>query len=299
MVHHLRQTILWRSLIHSDLDKYVKIACRLKEGKKGDREFLLATLYSSGFNAFEEIQTGIIGYCRLEELKKDLIEDHVYRDPRFDEYWEFTQEIIESENWNEEWENNFQPVVISDQCRIKAMFHDPVPGYRYELTIHPKMAFGTGHHETTALMLMEIMELDVQGMKVLDVGCGTAILSILCSMKGADHIISLDNDKVAIESAAENIGLNSVKNIQLVEGEFSDITEKNFDLLLANINLNYMTGHFCELTKLVKYGGAIICSGFFIGELHKLRAVITDSAVTFSHQRVKNNWIVCTFIRNK
>ena len=280
------------------MDRYVKLVCRLKNGPAGNDEILLASLYSSGFEAFEEIQNGIIGYSVLDQLSMDQIEDQIIRNPRFAERWDFIQEIIESENWNEEWEKNFPPVVINEQCRIKALFHDPVPGFRYEITIQPRMAFGTGHHETTALMIKEVLKVRLTGKKVLDVGCGTAVLSILCSMKGAGDIIGLDNDPLAVESAAGNISLNNAKNIRLVKGELPDIPDRDFDLLLANITLNYITGHMQEFAGHVKPGGTIICSGFFHSDFTVLESTVPNG-LSLEYYKVENQWMVCVFKKNK
>ena len=287
------------SLIHSDLDRYVKINCLLKAGMEESTEVLLANLYSSGFDAFEELQEGIVGYCNEEDLDQDLLEDHIINNPQYTGKWEFNKEIIESENWNLEWEKNFPPVNISSECRIKAEFHDPEPGFRYEITINPKMAFGTGHHETTALMMKEILNISVEGKKILDVGCGTAILGILCSMKGAADIIGLDNDPQAIESARENIQLNGTDKIRLLAGEISHLSESDFDLILANINLNYIISHLPAFAKLIKPGGKIICSGFFNTDYPRLKKAIANDGLIHDHSKHDNKWMVCVFDKIK
>jgi len=280
-------------LIHSDLERYVKINCRLKIGAEENTDILLASLYSSGFEAFEEVQEGIIGYCNEKDLNQDILKDRIIQNPEYKRNWDFSQEIIESENWNREWELNFPPVIIDSDCRIKAEFHDPEPGFRYEITINPKMAFGTGHHETTALMMKEILKTDIKGKKVLDVGCGTGILGILCSIKGAADIIGLDNDPVAIDSAKDNIHLNKTENVRLLTGELPEIADKDFDLLLANINLNYIISTIPAFAELVEPGGLIICSGFFSSDFIKLETAISEAGLFVDHCNQDNKWMVC------
>ncbi len=284
---------LWRLLIHSDLDRYVKITCHLKAGAEENNDVLLASLYSSGFDAFEELQRGIVGYCNETDFNQVMFKDQIIHNPQYGANWEFNQEIIESENWNSEWEKNFPPVIIDNECRIKAEFHEPVPGFRFEITIHPKMAFGTGHHETTAMMIREILNISVDGKKVLDVGCGTGILGILCSMKGAADIIGLDNDQHAIESARENIQINHADSIRLLTGELSDIRERDFDLILANVHLNYNISHLTAFGELVIHGGTIICSGFLNSDLSRFKEAISNAGLSFDHHRLDNNWIAC------
>ena len=275
------------------MERYVKINCRLKTGTEENSDILLASLYSSGFDAFEEVQKGIIGYCNEKDLNQDILKDQIIQNPEYTRNWEFNQEIIESENWNREWEMNFPPVIIDSDCRIKAEFHDAEPGFRYEITINPKMAFGTGHHETTSLMMKEILNTNIEGKKVLDIGCGTAILGILCSKKGATDIVGLDNDPVAIESARENIHLNQTENIRLLTGELPELTEQDFDLILANINLNYIISTLQDFAALINPGGTIICSGFFNSDFAKLEPVISEAGLFVDHRSQDNKWVVC------
>jgi len=280
------------------LDRYVKINCQLKNGAEDNIDILLASLYSSGFDAFEEVQKGIIGYCNEKDLDQEILKDQIISNPEYTRNWEFSQEIIVSENWNREWEMNFPPVIIDSDCRIKAEFHDPEPGFRYELTINPKMAFGTGHHETTALMMKEILNTRLDGKKVLDIGCGTAILGILCSMKGAADIVGLDNDPLAIDSARENIQLNRSENIRLIAGELPELSEQDFDLILANINLNYIVSTIPAFAGLIKPGGTIICSGFFNSDFARLETAIAEAGLYVDHRRQDNKWVVCV-LKNK
>jgi ribosomal protein L11 methyltransferase len=209
----------------------------------------------------------------------------------------FTKKRIKSQNWNEEWEKNyFQPIVIGNECVIHSTFHHDVPAARYNILIDPKMSFGTGHHETTSLVIGEILKTDLQGKSVLDMGCGTCILGILASMRGANPITAIDIDEWCFENSLENLTLNNVSNIEVLKGDATLLANRKFDVIFANINRNILLNDIKTYSKCLSAGGELYMSGFYEADIPVIEAECNANNLKFLHYEKKNNWVVVKFI---
>jgi len=201
-------------------------------------DILVAELGSVGFESFTENEDGVVAYIQEADWKESLLND--IQILASDEVgFSYEIEEIEQVNWNKEWENNFEPIVVENEVSIRAPFHSN-PNLKYDIVIEPKMSFGTGHHETTYLMIKHLMALDLRGKKVLDMGCGTGILAIFAELKGAEQIDAIDIDAWCYENSVENIERNHCQNIKVYEGDASMLKGRAYDVIIANINRNIL-----------------------------------------------------------
>src|SRR5690606_6176621 len=205
---------------------------------------------------------------------------------------------LEGQNWNKLWESNFNPITVADQCYVRATFHAPRPDMPYEIVIDPKMSFGTGHHQTTSMMLTYILENDFQDKEVLDMGCGTGILAILASKRGAKYVLAVDYDDVCVASVEENNLLNHIANVEAALGSKEAIAGKVFDVILANINRNILLDQLEQYARSLKPPGELYMSGFYDGED---LAILTDKArevgFVYESKKVSDNWCAAKFIK--
>ncbi|MDB5147718.1 MAG: ribosomal protein methyltransferase, partial [Mucilaginibacter sp.] len=250
-----------------------------------------------GFDTFEELELGFKAYIPEDIFDQQVLDEQLlpYKD-LFTFSYEIT--LIQQKNWNEVWESNFEPIEIGDKIYVRATFHNPKPQFRYEIVIDPKMAFGTGHHQTTAMMLGLMLENEFAGKKVLDMGCGTGILAIMAAKLGADDITAIDYDPVCYESTIENSALNNVGNIKPLCGSKEVIPEEQYDTILANINRNILIDQMQRYAEVLKVDGEIYFSGFY--ESPDLD-IITDEARKYglkyiTHKKDKE-WVAAKFIK--
>ena len=199
-------------------------------------------------------------------------------------------------NWNEEWEKNFEPIVIADACAVRAPFHKPF-NVQYEIVIEPKMSFGTGHHETTFMMLQFILENTFEGKTVLDMGCGTAVLAILAEMRGASKVDAIDIDDWCVENSEENVLRNHCKYISVKLGDASVLpTSETYDTIIANINRNILLNDMEIYSKGLKMGGELYLSGFYKEDLPIIIECCNKLGLQFVENKEKNNWIAAKFV---
>lgn len=213
-------------------------------------------------------------------------------------YEDYKIEIIKPKNWNEEWERNyFQPILIADQCLIKSSFHNTNLKAKYEIVIDPKMSFGTGHHETTSMVVEYLLELPVAGKSVLDMGTGTGILGILCSMLGAEKVLGIDNDSWCYENAQENLLLNNIKNFDIRLGDAGLLKSypQAFDILIANINRHILLADIKYYIKTMKPDSVLLLSGFYLEDLDDIKAECTRHQLIFESKKIKKNWVSALF----
>ncbi len=258
-------------------------------------EILIAQLGEKAFESFEETDLGIIAY-----VQKDLWDEHIL-DNIFilnsDEFKiSFTIEEIDQVNWNEEWEKNFDPIAVDGKCYIRAPFH-PKSDAQYDIIIEPKMSFGTGHHETTHMMIQHILETDVRNLKTLDMGCGTAILAILAEMKGAKPIDAIDIDNWCYLNSIENAERNNCKNISVFEGDATLLNGKNYDLIIANINRNILLNDMKYYADCLSIGGILLLSGFYIEDIPFINASCIENGLTYVKKFERNNWTSLKYIK--
>lgn len=261
------------------------------------QDLLINALGTIGFDTFEELDLGFKAYIPSPEFDKEKLDKIL---SNYQELFTFSYEItlIPQKNWNEVWESNFEPIEIANRIYVRATFHNPKPEFQYEIVIDPKMAFGTGHHQTTAMMLQLMLENDLLNKKVLDMGCGTGILAIIASKLGASKITAIDYDPICYDSTIENALLNSITNILTVCGSKEVIPDEKYDIIVANINRNILIDQMQIYSKVLKPEGEIYLSGFY--ETPDLE-LITDEArkhgLKYIIHKQDKNWVAAKFIK--
>ena len=251
-----------------------------------------------GFESFVEWENGVQAYIQQSLFDEEALKSMVADFPLPDTTIEYTVVEAEDKDWNEEWEKNFfQPIVIGDRCCIHSTFHKDTPQTEYEILINPQMAFGTGHHETTSSIISELLEADLQGKSVLDMGCGTSILAILASMRGADPITAIDIDDWCVNNSSDNIALNGIENITVEWGDANLLKGRApFDVIIANINRNILLADMAQYAACMHPGSELFMSGFYVQDIPVIQEKAESLGMEFIHHREKNNWAAVKFI---
>ena len=279
--------------------KYSEIIFSCKGGEDWHQDVLMHDLSGMGFDTFESRDSGFAAYIASEQLDLQALESLMIQQPLG---FEVTYQVCEilPQNWNEVWERNFEPVVISDQCYVRATFHSPQPTYPYEIIIDPKMAFGTGHHQTTSLIMCYMLANEFEGKVVLDMGCGTGILAILAAKLGASEVLAIDNDPVCVASVEENKILNDVAHIATKCGSVDLIANQRFDTILANINRNILLGQLDSYAQSLMPGGVLLMSGFYNGsDLEALKDAGIQHALIYESHNELDAWVAARFIKKQ
>ena len=262
-------------------------------------DVLAAELGEIGFESFAENENGLQGYISDQLYNVKGLQEKLAEFPLENVEIHFTETMVESKDWNEEWEKNyFKPIRIGKDCIIRASFHEHEPGYTYNIIIDPKMAFGTGNHETTFLMISEMLKLDLIGKELLDMGCGTAVLAILARMKGAGRVVGIDIDEWAYNNALENIRLNHTEDIQVALGGAEKIKEFGlFDIVFANINRNILLNDICQYTNSMKPGSLLFMSGFYVEDIPAIEAECQKNGLKLDSYNERNNWVAVKVLK--
>lgn len=256
-------------------------------------EILIAELGYAGFESFVETETGVNAYIQKEEWNTDILEDiYVLTSGEFEISHSF--EEIEQVNWNKEWEKNFDPITVDDKCCVRAPFHEK-PNVEFDIVIEPKMSFGTGHHETTHMMIQHLLKMDVEGKKTLDMGCGTGVLAILAEMRGAQPIDAIDIDNWCFLNTKENIERNKINHITVYEGDASLLNDKKYDLIIANINRNILINDMEQYAACLENDGDLLLSGFYLEDLDLIKTTCLSFNLTFQFNFLRNNWVAAYF----
>ncbi|PCI05030.1 MAG: 50S ribosomal protein L11 methyltransferase [Flavobacteriaceae bacterium] len=256
-------------------------------------EILIAELGFAGFESFVENEHGVIAYIQKNEWNSEILEDiNILRSEEFT--ISFEQEEIEQTNWNIEWEKNFNQIEVDGIVSIRAPFHDN-PNLKYDIVIEPKMSFGTGHHETTHLMIQHLLEIEVADKKVLDMGCGTGILAIFAEMRGAKPIDAIDIDQWCYENSIENVERNKCTSISVFVGEASLLKDKKYDLIIANINRNILLNDMKVYIDCINDGGTLLLSGFYKEDIPVIDAEVTKYPMTQVSFKERNNWVAVKY----
>ena len=265
------------------MGNYIHI--RFQPVNKTDQEILIAQMVEMGFEGFEEGSNYLSAYIPESQFDEQAIS-----------HYSFTKEIIAPRNWNAEWEQNFQPVIIGGFCAVRAHFHEPVFNVWHEIIITPKMSFGTGHHATTSLMIQAMERQPFTGKTVLDFGTGTGILAILAEKLGAGVITAIDNDDWSIDNAAENIRLNQCSKINLQKADNLQGLA-TYDIILANINKHVLLGNMAEIRQHLADDGVVYLSGLLSGDQPDIETAVNKAGMHCAERKEQDNWI-CLMCKN-
>jgi ribosomal protein L11 methyltransferase len=256
-------------------------------------EILIAELGYAGFESFVENQDGVTAYIQKEEWHADILDNiQVLDSDEFQITFEFNE--IEQTNWNAEWEKNFKPIVVDNQVTVRAPFHDK-PETAYDLVIEPKMSFGTGHHETTHMMIQHILKNDFKDKSVLDMGCGTGVLAILAEKVGANKLDAIDIDNWCYINSLENVERNDCNKISVYEGDVKLLDEKNYDIIIANINRNILLADISKYAKSLNKNGYLFLSGFYEDDISIIEAECAKNSLHLNDKLIRNNWASLMF----
>jgi ribosomal protein L11 methyltransferase len=274
---------------------YIECSFKVTPSAPGT-EILLAQLSEHPFESFEETEKGLNAYIRKQDWQIELLADiGILDDPSY----QITQQIreIPPENWNKKWETHFDPIEIGSVCSVRAPFHEKKE-VQYDIVIEPKMSFGTGHHETTHMMLEFLLDIDLKGKTVLDMGCGTAVLAILAAMKGATSVDGIDIDHWSYLNAIENAERNGQGDISIMQGDAGVIPDKKYDCILANINRNILLEDIGVYSDHLEAKGSLFLSGFYVEDEPTITAACKKAGLVFNKKVNKNTWVAAQYYRN-
>ncbi len=259
-------------------------------------EILTALLSEYPFESFQDTETGIRGYIPQNLYnEKEILETLDDLSDKMNFSYEISE--IPEQNWNKLWESNYAPVMIDEKCYIRAPFHPQNPDAPFEILIEPKMSFGTAHHETTAMMISFVLETQWNEKSVLDMGCGTGVLAILASMKGAKNGLAIDNDQWAYENTIENLERNNIQNITALCGGKELLGKVLFDIVLANINRNILLDQMASYAKIISPQGLLYMSGFYEEDEKTILNAASGLGFHFMEKKSKNNWIALKLMK--
>ena len=269
--------------------KYFEVTFTAQPCNEIVTDVLSALAGEIGFESFVECEGGVQAYVQQSLFDENALKETLANFPIPDTQITYTITEPEDKDWNEEWEKNFfQPIVIEDRCVIHSTFHHDYPQAEYDIVINPQMAFGTGHHETTSSILGELLDAALKGKSVLDMGCGTSILAILASMRGADPVTAIDIDDWCVNNSRDNIALNNIANITVELGDASLLKgRKPFDIIIANINRNILLNDMAAYAACMHKGSELYMSGFYVEDIPAIREKAESLGMTFVHHREK------------
>jgi ribosomal protein L11 methyltransferase len=270
--------------------KYIQV--KIDNTTTEQNEILIALLSESGYEGFEEGDNSLTAFIPEndfnEELLKEILQPHQLS---------FNKETIAEKNWNEEWEKNFEPVLVDDFCAVRASFHQPITNVQHEIIITPKMSFGTGHHATTYMMMKSMQAIDFIGKSVLDFGTGTGVLAILAEKLGATNVYAIDNDEWSINNGKENIDNIHCSHISIeLKDNLDGIGE--YDIILANINRNVLLDNMQSIADAVKQNGMVLMSGFYEEDLPVLKQSAYEYKLQFVSKTERNKWNCAKFTKS-
>lgn len=257
-------------------------------------EILIAELGLVGFESFVETNTGLTAYIQKKDWDSSILDDvQIIKSGEFRITYTFNE--IEQTNWNAEWERNFRPIVVDNVCTVRAPFHK-VPNTKYDIVIEPKMSFGTGHHETTHMMIQHILKNEFEGKRVLDMGCGTGVLAILAEKKGAKAVDAIDIDNWCYVNSIENARRNNCKNVDVFEGDASLLTNKTYDIIIANINRNILLEDMATYVKCLMPNGILLLSGFYKSDIQVIEQECVKYGLKLEETIERNQWVSLKFL---
>ncbi len=276
---------------------YTKVSIVIEPYSQDAADILMAMMGEAGYTTFEDNATGFDAYIPTEAYDEAIL--NTIESPIESCKFSWTTTEIEDKNWNEEWEKNFfSPIVVSNKCVVRSPFHPTFPDVPIEIVIEPKMSFGTGHHETTAMMMEHILEMQLSGKRVLDMGCGTGILAILASKTGASDVVGIDIDSWCTSNSAENCQLNQIGNMDILLGDASLLENcAPFDVILANINRNILLNDIDKYCSVLTHGGNLIMSGFYLTDIPEIDACAKKHNLKLKSSKENNHWAAVAYER--
>ncbi len=260
------------------------------------KDMFTEMLGNIGFDSFMDIDEGFTAYCAETAFDKNAL-DGILAMEQLADVQIFKQEIIPDQDWNATWESSYEPVVIDGICRIRAPFHEADSSYKYDLCIEPKMSFGTAHHETTAQIIKLMLAEDFKGKDVLDMGSGTGILAILAKKLGSAKTVAVDNDEWAYRNALDNVKLNAENDIVVELGDANSLNNRQFDVIIANINRNILLRDMREYVKCLKNAGKIFFSGFYESDLQMIKFEAERLGLSYLNNIKENEWTAAIFVK--
>ncbi|GGE47804.1 ribosomal protein L11 methyltransferase [Pedobacter psychrotolerans] len=275
--------------------QYIKAIFKFNSIEEFQQDLLISDLADLGFDTFEDSEGGFTAFVIKDNFNEQELKDLLssYADDFSSTY---IIEEVADENWNAEWEKNFSPLIIDDVCYVRATFHEPKPSYPYEVIIDPKMAFGTGHHQTTTMMMQYILSADLLDKNILDMGCGTGILAILAGKLGAKSLMAIDYDDICYESTIENATLNNVINLKALCGSKEVIPDEEYDVIFANINRNILLDQIHRYAEVLKAEGKIFFSGFYLEpDLSMITAECAKYGIKYLDHKQNGDWVAAQF----
>lgn len=273
--------------------KYYEFKFIFKPKNEIVSDILMSVLGDVGFESFVEEDDVLKAYIQQSLFNKEELQTSINQFPIEVDAVDYTYTEAEDKDWNEEWEKNFfQPIIIDDLCAIHSTFHQGIPKVKYDIIINPQMAFGTGHHETTSLIINELLSMDLEHKAVLDMGCGTSILAILAHKRGANPITAIDIDSWCVENSKDNCALNNIDNIDILHGDANLLSQidLNYDLVIANINRNILLADMESYIKRLNVGGKLLMSGFYTEDIAILQDKAESLGMKFERTNSRNNW---------
>ncbi len=283
------------------MNDYIELRVNITPCDETATDILAAMLADGGYESFVPDSTGLTAYISARQFDSKTTEEILADFPLPGRKLSTSANTIEGEDWNSEWEKHyFQPIVVADQCVIHSSFHKDIPACPYDIVIDPKMAFGTGHHATTSLIIEQLLAMSLEGKNVIDMGTGTGILAILAAMRGAAAVTGIEIDPAAEANARENIVTNHHPEITIRLGDASLLPSCDpADLFIANINRNIITNDIAEYAKALKTGGTMLLSGFYEEDIPViLKAAAPLGLAETSHTVKGDNWTCLRLVKN-
>ncbi len=261
--------------------------------KEPATEILIAELGNVGFESFVENENGLTAYIQKEAYFADILE-HIFVLNSDEFAIDYQKKEVAQTNWNAEWEKNFTPIQVDELVSVRAPFHEN-PNLKYDIVIEPKMSFGTGHHETTHMMIQHLLHLNLEEKSVLDMGCGTGILAIFAEMKNAKPIDAIDIDNWCYENSLENVQRNNCNHISVYEGDASLLNDKKYDVIIANINRNILLMDMKTYTNCLNENGVLLLSGFYKEDIPIIDNEVIKYNLTLQNHIERNNWVALKY----